>query len=80
MGSFAGITAGISLLIAIFVVVLGILWFILPFAVFGTKRKLDAITAELGKLNATMEVMSAQQRVLVEHQKRLISPERLPSP
>lgn len=80
MGSYAGITTGISLFLLFFVLVLAILWFILPFAVFGTKPKLDAIAAELKKLNATMEAMSMQQRVLVEQLRLIVAPRGMPPP
>jgi hypothetical protein len=40
METFTG-TFGIILII--FLIILGILWFILPFAVFGIKRKLDTM-------------------------------------
>jgi hypothetical protein len=75
MGAAAGGAIGIYVII---LVVLAILWFFLPFAVFGTKPKLDALIAEARKLNKTMETLVSQQRVLVEQQKLLIPPSRLP--
>jgi hypothetical protein len=73
-----GATGGLLGIYVIFLLVLGVLWFFLPFAVFGTKPKLDAVIGELRKLNKTIENMAAQQRVLVEQQKLLIPPGRLP--
>jgi len=35
------LTGGLGVVIIIFIVVLAILWFLLPFAVFGIKRRLD---------------------------------------
>ena len=37
-----------------------ILWFMLPFAVFGTKKKLDAIIAESQKTNAELARVGAE--------------------
>lgn len=37
-----------------------ILWFMLPFAVFGTKKKLDAIIAESQKTNAELSRVGAE--------------------
>ncbi|MBO9662949.1 hypothetical protein [Dokdonella sp.] len=57
-----------SLNIALWFYVIGILlglslavvWFFVPFAIFGTKAKLDAIAVELRKLNENIE--AAQRR------------------
>jgi len=35
------LTSGVGIVIIIFIIVLSILWFLLPFAVFGIKRRLD---------------------------------------
>ncbi len=43
--------AGVVALIWLFGVVLAILWIALPFAVFGIKKRLDAILVELRRLN-----------------------------
>lgn len=75
-----GAAGGVFGIYVVFLLILGVLWFFLPFAVFGTKPKLDAMLVELRKLNKTMETMSAQQRVLVEQQKLLIPAGRLPPP
>lgn len=57
MDTVAGSFAGLYLIAVLFLFVLAVLWFFLPFAVFGTKAKLDAITAELRKLNANIEAL-----------------------
>ena len=42
---------GIYLIIVIFFIVLAILWFFLPFAIFGTKGKLDSLIAKVQETN-----------------------------
>ena len=49
MGAMFGGIFG--LVIFLFLLVLAILWFILPFAIFGIKPKLDKIIEELDKTN-----------------------------
>jgi len=49
MGAMFGGIFG--LVIIIFLLILAILWFILPFAIFGIKPKLDKILEELDKTN-----------------------------
>ena len=61
--------AGLGVVATLFLFVLAILWFLLPFAVFGTKPLLGKMLAELQMLNKTMKEISAQNRVLVEQQK-----------
>lgn len=41
-----------------------ILWFMLPFAVFGSKKKLDAIIAESQKNNAELSRITAELSAL----------------
>lgn len=43
--------AGIGVLMWILGVVIAVLWIALPFAVFGIKKRLDAILVELKKMN-----------------------------
>jgi hypothetical protein len=57
-------------LVGIFV---AILWILLPFAVFGTKPKLDLIIAEARQTNALLKAFGDQQRVLIEQQKLLLT-------
>jgi len=42
---------GFGIFVFLFLLVLGILWFLLPFAIFGTKAKLDAILSESMRTN-----------------------------
>jgi cell division protein FtsL len=51
---------GIYLFVVVFLVVLAILWFLLPFAIFGTKPKLDQLIAETRKTNAELERLREQ--------------------
>ena len=43
-----------SLIVFLFAIVLGVLWFLLPFAVFGTKARLDRLIVELQAVNANL--------------------------
>lgn len=70
---------GAGVVIWLFLMALGVLWFFLPFAVFGTKPKLDKILLELQTLNKTLKDISTQNRVLVEQQK-LLMPRSAPPP
>ncbi len=47
----AEVLGGLGLFWIIFLVALGVLWFLLPFAVFGIKGRLDAQIAEQEKTN-----------------------------
>lgn len=54
------LTGGVGLVIALFFVVLALLWFLLPFAIFGTKDKLAEIIAETKKTNAELARIAAE--------------------
>ena len=45
----------IAVIVGLFLLVLAILWFLLPFAVFGTKDILKDILAELKAVRAALE-------------------------
>lgn len=47
----AGMMGGFAVVWVILAVVIAVLWIALPFAVFGIKKRLDAILVELRKLN-----------------------------
>lgn len=51
---FSGI---FGIVIFLFLLVLAILWFILPFAIFGIKPKLDMILQELDKTNTLLAAL-----------------------
>ena len=46
---------GMYILVVLFLIVLAILWFILPFAIFGTKGKLDELIRETRRTNSQLE-------------------------
>ena len=54
MIGFENLLGPFSLIVFLFAFVLGVLWFLLPFAVFGTKARLDKIIAELQTLNTNL--------------------------
>jgi type II secretory pathway component PulM len=55
---------GFGLVTSVFLFVLAILWFLLPFAIFGTKDRLDAILQEMKALNKELAVMRAELQQL----------------
>lgn len=69
MSGLLGLGTTVWLVLFGFLFVLAVLWFLLPFAVFGSKPRLDKLITELQTLNKTMKEISAQNRVLVEQQK-----------
>ena len=46
--------AGSGIIVVLFLFVLAVLWFFLPFAIFGTKDKLAEIIAESKRTNAEL--------------------------
>ena len=56
----AGAFGGIYLAVVLFLVVLAILWFFLPFAIFGTKAKLDLLIQEMKRTNMKLEQLQEQ--------------------
>jgi SNF family Na+-dependent transporter len=44
-------------IIFIFLLILAILWFLLPFAIFGTKDKLDALIAEIKRNTDSVDAL-----------------------
>ena len=57
---------GTYFLVVIFLLVLAILWFFLPFAIFGTKAKLDALIQEMRKMNTELVKLREQFSAKVE--------------
>ena len=55
-----GALSGTYLFVVLFLVVLANLWFLLPFAVFGTKAKLDSLISEMRKSNAELKALREQ--------------------
>lgn len=67
-------TGTIALIIVLFFIVLAVLWFLLPFAIFGTKDKLTEIIVQAKKTNAELELitneLSEVRAALVSKQNR----------
>ena len=51
---------GLNLVIWFFLFVLGILWFLLPFAIFGTKDRLRELIEETRKTNAELAALRSE--------------------
>lgn len=62
-----GTLGGIYLFVVLFLVVLAILWFFLPFAIFGTKPKLDALIHEMKLMNVELGKLRDQLTTLPQH-------------
>ena len=75
ISSGAGVFGGVvGLFVVLFLVVLGILWCVLPFAVFGVKGRLDALIALQRRQNDLLESL---RRDLADHRsglERLVRP------
>ena len=65
---FAG-SGIVALIYVIIMLTLAVLWFFLPFAVFGMKPKLDAMLIEMRKDNALLESIASQQAEWAQQQK-----------
>ena len=63
---------GASLVLTLVFLFVGVLWILLPFAVFGTKPLIEKAMKEAQAANAQLKQLVDQQRVLVEQQKLLI--------
>ena len=57
MDMFSGV---LGLIVILFLFVLAVLWFFLPFAIFGTKDKLAALIAESKKTNVELARVVAE--------------------
>jgi len=54
------LSGGFGIMITLFLFILGILWFMLPFAVFGTKDKLNELIQETKKTNEQLSALRAE--------------------
>lgn len=63
---------GMMVIVWLFLLILAILWFLMPFAVFGTKGVLKELIAEQKKTNRLLEEAAARAREPVTS---LVSPE-----
>jgi flagellar basal body-associated protein FliL len=57
--------AGLYGIAIIFLLVLAVLWFLLPFAVFGIKPKIDEVLAEVKQTNNILKDVGAALQILV---------------
>jgi len=53
---------GLYIVVVLFLFVLAILWFFLPFAIFGTKDKLNELIEETKKTNNELQKLRAEVR------------------
>ncbi len=53
---------GLGIFVVLFLLFLSVLWFLLPFAIFGTKAKLDAIIAENMRTNELLKSLVSEIR------------------
>jgi CHASE3 domain sensor protein len=53
-------SSGFGLVVVIFLVVLAVLWFLLPFAIFGIKDKLTELIAETKKTNNQLSELKSE--------------------
>ena len=58
LGLFSGI---LGLFVVFFLLVVAIVWFFLPFAVFGTKGRIETLTAETRKTNELLTMLLAKR-------------------
>jgi hypothetical protein len=64
----------IYFVVSIFVLILAVLWFLLPFAIFGTKSKLDEIRSEIRDTNNKLQfiVDELKKKELQENRQALV--------
>ncbi len=58
LGLFSGI---LGLFVLFFMLLVAIVWFFLPFAVFGTKGRIDTLIAETRKTNELLTMLLAKR-------------------
>ena len=63
-------TGSLYLVAVLFGIVLGVLWMILPFAIFGTKPLLRELISEMRETNALLSNMTDREKALVAAKKR----------
>jgi len=57
----SGVDTGLGLLIVIFLIVLALLWFFLPFAIFGTKDLIEQQIKESKETNKLLKQLLEQK-------------------
>ena len=58
LGLFSGI---LGLFVFFFLLLVAIVWFFLPFAIFGTKGRLDTVIAETRRTNELLNMLLAKR-------------------
>lgn len=56
-GMFSPFGSGVAFIVITFLLILAILWFFLPFAIFGTKAKLNDLKLELESTNKNLQLI-----------------------
>lgn len=54
--------------IALFLLIFAVLWFLLPFAVFGVKARIDKAVSEVQRVNAQLEALIREVQALRDEQ------------
>jgi len=65
-------SGGFGAIVVIFLFFLAILWFLLPFAVFGIKDKLSLLIAEQKKTNAELALIAGSIKTTTEGDKAVL--------
>ena len=60
MAGVDAIPAGLVIVIALFLILVAILWFLLPFAVFGMKPRMDKLEVQAKEANETLKEIEKQ--------------------
>lgn len=61
---FEGLSSGLILALIFFVLVISIVWCFLPFAIFGTKPRLEKIIEENERTNVWMQELTVEIKLL----------------
>jgi len=67
---------GVGVAIILFLFVLAVLWFLLPFAIFGTKDKLSELIAESRKTNEQLSALRSEVATLKANDDPVINASR----
>lgn len=62
---------GFGILVSLFIFILAILWFLLPFAIFGTKDKLSELLNESQKTNEHLAALREEMAALTNQQNKI---------
>ena len=54
------LTGGVGIVIILFIVILSILWFFLPFAVFGIKKRLDRMVEQNSEIITLLQMRNTK--------------------